>query len=446
MKHGGTLISPFVREVGIIPVRFGIVQTERSEPEHARRRAGKGLGHPGRPRTLLILALLAVLYIVAFGLKARLYGGNASALIGFGCRTSSSCWSALNDKSLPQHAVVYRTGGYDGQYFYYLGRELYGGPAATLDSPPFRRARPGLSVMAGPLLATGDVGRVYGIPSTLLGLHLLSVWVFSRLRPEQRWSVWIFAVNPFSVMSFLLCTADGAALSLGVMGALLFRPDKGTPTLAGRGLGSLLLACAMLTKETAIVIAASVGAAHLLDTKESVRERLGLSVLAGATALPMFVWWHHVGFSLGLAAEHGTFPFAGVVSYLPAVDLTRGALALILALSLLAGAALALKPESRAAGLVVLGTAALVSTATAHEYWAAAANIGRLFTPMAAAPAVIRDEAALLADHGDWRRTFSIAWAGALVTLTAIVLLREATRSPLPYFVNSSGAVFSAAP
>jgi len=417
----------------------------KPEPEHARGRAAKGLGHAGRARSLLTLGLLAALYVAALWLKARLYDGNATALIGFGCRTSTSCWSALNEKSLPQQAVIYETGGYDGQYFYYLGRELYGGPAATLDSSPFRRARPGLSVMAGPLLATGDFGRVYGIPITLLGLHLVSVLVLGRLRPAQRWSVWLFALNPFSLLSFLLCTADGAALSLAVMGAVVCQPAKGTPTLAARALGALLLACAMLTKETAIVVAASVGAAQLLDAKQSVSERLGLALLAGATALPMFLWWHHVGFSVGLAAEHGTFPFAGVVGYLPEADLTRGALTLILALALAAGTALALKPGSRAAGIVLLGTAALVSTATAHEYWATAANIGRLFTPMAAAPALLRDEAALLADTGAWRRRLGIAWAGALVALTAIVLLREATRKPLPYFVNGGGALASAA-
>jgi hypothetical protein len=332
-----------------------------------------------------------------------------------------------------------------GQYFYYLGRELYGGPPATLDSSPFRRARLGLSVMAGPLLAAGQVGRVYGIAITLFALHLLSVWVFGRLRPGHRWSVWLFALNPFSMLSFLLCTADGAALSLVVMGALVFRPAKGAPTPAARALGALLLAGAMLTKETAIVVAAAAGAAHLLDTEQGVRARIGLSLLAAATALPMFLWWHHVGFSLGLAAEHGTFPFAGAVGYLPHADLPRGALAILLALALVAGTALTLKPESRATGLVLLGTAALVSTATAHEYWAAVANIGRLFTPMAAAPALLGDEAVLLADTGAWRRKLGLAWAGALLALTAIVLLREATRRPLPYFVNGSDVTVSAA-
>ena len=253
-----------------------------------------------------MLVVVAALYCVAFWLKCRLYDGDASALIGFGCRTPASCWSALNERSLPSHAVVYRTGGYDGQYFYYLGRELYGGPNATLDSSEFRRARIGLAVMAGPLHTLGDAGRVYGIPLTLLVLHAVSVWVLDRKRPGQRWSVWLFALNPFSLMSFLLCTADGAALSLAVMGAVLLRPASGTATLGARGLGALLLACAMLTKETAIVVAAAVGGAFVFDPKQSLRARFRGAALAGATALPMLLWWHRVGFSVGLAAEHGT--------------------------------------------------------------------------------------------------------------------------------------------
>lgn len=397
--------------------------------------------HDASRRTWTVLVLVAAFFCVALWLKSRLYDGNASALIGFGCRTPASCWSALNERSLPEHAVVYRTGGYDGQYFYYLGRELYGGPPATLDSSEFRRARLGLSVMAGPLLATGELGRVLGIPLTLLLLHLVSVWVLARDRPGERWSIWLLALNPFSLMSFLLCTADGAALSLAVIGAVLVRPTHGTPKLGVRSLGLLLLAFAMLTKETSIVVAAALGAAFVLDTRQSRLTRALSGLLTAATALPMFLWWHHVGFSVGLAAEHGTLPFAGVLRFLPDADLMRGVLVLVLVLALAAGVALVLDARSRAAGLVLLGTAALVSTATAHEYWAAVSNIGRLFTPMAAAPALLASEAALRTGDGVWKRRLSVAWASSLVVLSVILLAREATRRPLPYFVTGSQAV-----
>jgi hypothetical protein len=58
---------------------------------------------------------------------------------------------------------------------------------------------------------------------------------------------------------------------------------------------------------------------------------------------------------------------------------------------------------------------------------------------MAAAPALLGDELALLSGAAVWRRRMGLAWAASLIALTIVVLLREATRKPLPYFVAGAG-------
>jgi hypothetical protein len=379
----------------------------------------------------LLLGAVVVLYVAAGSLKSRLYEHRVSALIGFGCRTQSGCYAEFNRASLPHAAIVFRSGGYDGQFFYYLGRELFGGPPAVLDSAPFRRARIGLPLLAAPLLAMGDVGRVYGLPLTLLALHLLSVWWLARARPSEPLRVVVFALNPFSLLSFMLCTADGAALSIAVVGALTFDSSG-----RGRWVGALLLAFALLTKETFVVVPFALGGAALFDAQSAPIARIRRIALCAVTLVPMLVWWRRVGFSLGLAATHGGLPFSGFVQYLPNVDLTRGLLALVLVVALALGAFFALSPASRVSGFVLLATAALISTATAEEYWATIANIARLFTPMAAAPALLGARTSVeAAPLWTWTRRVGLAWMLGVLALTAVVLLREATRRPLPFYV-----------
>lgn len=394
----------------------------------------------------MLLVAVVVLYVSAGWLKSRLYGHEPSALVGFGCAGSASCFAEFNRASLPERAVVFRSGGYDGQFFYYLGRELFGGPRAVVDSLPFRRARIGLPLLAGPLLALGDLGRVYGLPLTLLGLHLLSVWVLARERAQQRCQLVAFAFNPFSLLSFMLSTADGAALSLAVMGALAVRATKWT-----RPGGFFLLAFALLTKETLVAVPLALAGALIFDASLPAVTRVMRASIVLSTLLPLLVWWHEVGFSFGLAATHGGLPFSGFFRYLPHADLTRALLALELVLTLPFGVLLARAPRSRIAGFVLVATAALISTATAEEYWSTISNVGRLFTPMVAAPALLGDArcasgAEIVSSSAVngvassnslalWTARFGVAWTTVLLALTVVLVVREATRHALPFFV-----------
>jgi hypothetical protein len=392
--------------------------------------------HSSRRRQALLLVGVVVLYVTSAWLKSRLYENHASALIGFGCAAPKGCFAEFNRASLPHSAVVFRSGGYDGQFFYYLGRELYGGPHAVVDSEAFRRARIGLPLLAGPLLALGDAGRVYGLPFTLLAVHLLSVWQLARAGTEPL-RVALFAFNPFSLLSFMLCTADGAALSLAVLGALALAV-RGRARAFGLG----LIAFALLTKETLVAVPLALAAGALLDGASGIGVRLVRALLLTLTVVPLLVWWHVVGFSFGLAASHGGLPFSGFFRYLPHVDLARSLLACLLVLGAALGSLCLRARGSRVAGFVLLASVALVSTATAEEYWAIIANVARLFTPMAAAPALLGDPSALTGSlrpgGGGWTRRIGLLWALVLFSLSALFVVREATRRPLPHYVIAS--------
>jgi hypothetical protein len=337
---------------------------------------------------------------------------------------------------LPAAAVVFRTGGYDGQFFYYLAAELGGHGRAKVDSDEFRRARIGFPLMAAPFFrALGGRSKAWVLPALLLALHLSSVWLSAPLKPESRLALWSFALNPFSLLSFLLCTADGAALSLATVGGLVLL--SGSP---GRRIGgAILVAGALLTKETLVVIPCALSLAAVLDIRSPIRGRLVTIALAAATSVPMLIWWQEIGFSLGLAAARGGFPMSGLVAYLPHADLQRFVIVVIVAMSLASGLSVLRDPARRVASLILLGTVALVSAATAGEYWGTFANIGRLVTPMAAAPLFAEGRQ----PGGGFRKFLTVATAASLLTLTALIFLREATRSPLPFFVaGEAGAPF----
>ncbi len=376
-----------------------------------------------RAGTFGFIAAVVTLYVASAALRTRSYGDHVSALVGFGC-SPENCYAAQNEASLPRRAVVFRTGGYDGQFFYYLGRELFGGPRASVDSDPFRRARIGLPLLAGPLLAAGDLGRVLGLPITLLLLHLASVWGLAR-SPAPRLLVATFALNPFSLLCFLHSVADGAALSLAVLAALAAQARS-----PWRHAGLLLLALSMLTKEAMLLVAVALGARALLDGAASPRARAVRVAGYAASLVPMLVWWQRVGFSPGLAARHGGFPFLGLATYAPHAKLQQVVLIVVLVLAAGTGLSALKDARTRPPALLVLGTLALVSAATAGEYWATFANVARLFTPLVAAPALLEE-----APVSPAIRRWVLALCSSLLLLTSILLVREATVPPLPYFV-----------
>ena len=75
-------------------------------------------------RLLLVVIAGATLFAAAASIRYVRYGGAAS-LTGFGCIPNQVCFARLNARTVPPRAVIYETGGYDGQFFYYIAADLY---------------------------------------------------------------------------------------------------------------------------------------------------------------------------------------------------------------------------------------------------------------------------------------------------------------------------------
>jgi len=404
----------------------------------------------------LLLATLA-LYGAFAGARLVRYG-DPSAFIGFGCHPSA-CFAEANRALLPKNAIVYETGGYDGQFYYYiaadLARDLFGispagqdddaGIAAegssdsvVLDAPIFRRTRILYPLLSAPAFALGPEALVAAMALWPLALHFAALFVLHRFyrarlarrgfldsdarqgAPDRRGAaaagLWIFALNPFSLVSFAWALADGIALALVAMG-MAYHLQADDSAARSRWLrriaGVALIALAALAKETALVIPLALLANRgiglavglLGQSGRLIRRSLGRMALALMPIGALALWYAALGYSPVFAAARGAdIPFGGLVEYLRAPDALLsgrsflvGLLAIYLGLALLfvqiavrsirnssaerfavrlqAGLPMAL------CALLLLGTALLIGQATAGEYWASFLNIARLFAP-----------------------------------------------------------------
>lgn len=427
---------------------------------------------PGRTAVLLVACL--ALYLFASGVRVARYGG-PSALIGFGCVNAEHgpCYADDNVTILPRDAVVFESGGYDGQFFYYLAAELYhpGGVKITLDESKIRRSRIGYPLIAGPAyLAGGPEALVGSLSFVLLFSHLLAVFVlctapFLRGQPGAELAVLLFAFNPFSLQSYLWNVADGLGISLAVLAGVIYaRAFVFTALPRGARFfavlpGLALLALALLTKETMLAVAAGLLApALLVDPPERrIVRALGRIVFVVVPLCVLAAYWWSIGYHPGVAAQRGGAPFAGLIGYFQddpdALFSGRSFLVLLLCWYIMTGVFLGLaclQPLARrwftgaplrmsdaaltwrlfACAVLVLD-AGLISFATADEYWGTYGNIMRMFTPGVFAFAVLP----LCELSERLRKTF--AWPAAFVFVMFLVwmLRRELFGALSPVYV-----------
>ncbi len=420
-----------------------------------------------RLQVTLCLCLTVCLWVGGVMTRIHHYDWRPSSLVGFGCHPEV-CFAERNRRLLPQEAVVFVAGGYDGQFFYYLATELAersahlaarvragitGGPTpagakpVALDSEPFRRARIGLPLLVFPWGWFGPQMLLWGFLATMLALHLVAAGLAFRLcSGGARWPAWVFALNPLSLYSFLLVTADGTAAALAVCGLVAWQRGSHLGTVVG----GLLFALAGLCKETMLVMAAALALSAVLrrtivvwrgdrpaDQARSFREA-AVGILA---VLPTAAWWWVVGFSPLAAAERGSAPFVGMLRYLSAPDALwspRSLLVVLLVILtatcilLLARVWLATRqhPDSIAgseesdllsAPLVLGGALVPAVLAATPEYWGTYANIARLFTPTVVAWLFVQ-----MALGGAGREEQSPGRRGQIPKITARLLILAA--------------------
>ncbi|MCB1171837.1 MAG: hypothetical protein KDK25_15930, partial [Leptospiraceae bacterium] len=233
-----------------------------------------------RNRTFFLVSV-AIFFSSYALIRAERFGG-FSSLIGFGCLQDSVCFARLNSHVIPEHAAVFPTGGYDGQFYYYVAAGLYGNQdildlsSALKDSPGsgrifvdslgFRIPRIGFPLLSGWLFLFGASALSFGMPVLLLLSHLLSCWFLFRMRPS---AAWLYGFNPVSLLSFGLNLAEPLAMSLAIFASIaMIRPGgmTGSAGNAFRWWSALLaLFLALISKETMFVPGVALGWLFLLS-------------------------------------------------------------------------------------------------------------------------------------------------------------------------------------
>lgn len=175
------------------------------------------------------LCFLLVFYILGVGglifFKTAPYDHSLSALIGI--------WEGfyeINPNLVDSNFVIYKSGGYDGQFFYLLAKDLFVSTDWDLivDSYHFRFHRLGLSLLAGSI--SNLVGFFYYPMVTLTILFstfLISVFCLYSLLPEsKKWYVIFYLFSPFSLNANLLLVADSLFVSFGIIAFYFFKNKK----------------------------------------------------------------------------------------------------------------------------------------------------------------------------------------------------------------------------
>lgn len=314
------------------------------------------------------ILLAAVLHAFAFSIPAIKTGSLAGGL-RFGCIKDGPCYADANRATLPEHAPVYRSGGYDGQFYYYMANRIFLGTEIQLDSEPFRWARIVYPLLCGLAVLKSPMVLVWSMALIPLFAHLCAIW---SLRAYPR-AGWLFALNPFSILAANLFLADGLALSLAVLGLTrVLNPDASQKRIV---VGWVLIAIACLCKETMLAFPI----AYILVNFRNLRSAQLLSLVS---MLPVALWWWYVGFSPLAAAERGIA--SGFLSYMGRPDAFlsgRGLLipyaGIVTILAWVSGPG-----PDRKIGILLLLAGTVPALLASSEYWDNFANIARLFVPV----------------------------------------------------------------
>jgi hypothetical protein len=245
--------------------------------------------------------LSSILFLIGFSLlvirKIAPYDFNLSALIGIW-----QGFAELNPEYLPKNFVVFREGGYDGQFFFFLSRYIFDAEIQSfpvLDSFYFRFHRIGLSILAG------IPGKIFGFSyypaltlTLLVGLHLSSFLILEKVlrNKDSRLSMY-YLISPYSLVSLILLLSDSLLVSLGIIAIYFLHRSKNLPWLIG---SSLLLSLTLLVRETSLFIILPLGVWYIFQ--KDIRRAL-------ASILPLLVYGGFLLFTQNLNVENpGTNP------------------------------------------------------------------------------------------------------------------------------------------
>jgi hypothetical protein len=271
-------------------------------------------------------------------------------------------------------------GGHDGQINYLIARDPFNrhdtsSIVAESDKPPYRFRRilyPLLAGMGGLLNARGTVFGLVFWSAFGGGLIAMSIAALREAWHLPGIVVLIALLNPGIYLSAQVLTNDLLAMGLAMTGVLLW-------TRRLDGAAALVLACAVLVRETSILISLALA---LTDLRErGIRRSLSLLLFSG---LPYLLWSLHVRRTIdgddGL--ENITWPFIGLFEGMNQWhDSTRVVFGVVTLLLLLGSSVIACKTRNlllRDASLIWIGLALLLS----NVVWEHPGNALRAISPL----------------------------------------------------------------
>lgn len=275
---------------------------------------------PGSPdvrrAVACVIVAVGIAGIGAYATAKTAGNGRVSVLTRIAFDEPLARLAVTND---PDFAFVFRSGHYDGAYFYAIANDPFArGQAHTLiDQAAYRYGHAFYGVLGWIISGSNPKG----IPYTLLAINLAAVaagaFLVSRIAAEMGRSAWwglLIGLNPGLIMAASADTAEplGTALFLG--GFWLWRRSRPMPA-------ALLLSLAALTKEPFLVVAVGLAAYEAWRSIKAggVRRVLSRRVLWLLTPLAVFVGWQaYIGAQLGTWPIFGgegqlSAPFAGWV-------------------------------------------------------------------------------------------------------------------------------------
>ncbi|WP_246051964.1 glycosyltransferase family 39 protein [Leptospira idonii] len=230
------------------------------------------------PISILIFLILEGLLIFA---KISPYENKISSLIGIW-----EGFAEINPYLVDPGFVVFRSGGYDGQFFYFLAKSMFTDTNwdLILDSYFFRLHRIGMSFFLGILSHLfGFVNYPFIAILTLTFLFLFSVWALYRLLPEDKKILSLFYLfSPFTMNSNLLLVADGLFTSFLVIGIYFHFRKKPSYLIS-----AFFLLLAVFTRELGAIALISLAAYHITNKNY----RLSLYFLFPLAAFLCFLAW-----------------------------------------------------------------------------------------------------------------------------------------------------------
>ncbi len=383
---------------------------------------------PARQRALLAVALITLLvYAGVVAVSVRHYRGNLSSLIVLGDRAVPS---EKEPNGYGRHVVVFRDSpGYDGQTYYYVTDDPFLRRRAFRS--PQRYGRIGYPLLIWALtLGQRDARPVAMIAINLLAVtgvvYLAGLIILQFGRGTSPWWALAAALNPSLLIAVQKDLAEPMTTALALGGLLLYLRQR-VPWAA------LLFACALLTREVAVLFLLPIIAAEVWA------RRVRYVAMLLSCVAPYLIWQALVAYSLGqsnAAATQSQFgrPLAGIIAALGAALHGAGhrpyyallvAMVAFVAATLIASASyIWRRPDVVAGSLLLHGIAALF---TGPAIWLGFDNVARVYGGLY--PLVIFAFAR-------YRSRPLALLVGGLIVLTAVTCLRVAQMPAVPYYLT----------